>query len=214
MPSYILVRSAFAFAVGLAVTVPAYSSAISAEGERLARVLDELDVEAHWPAGVHVKWQTGVPDGGHVSAEGKHTHCSAFAAAAAQRLGIYLLRPPEHGQVLLANAQYDWLPNEGAQQGWEPVAGAIEAQRRANRGDLVVAAYRNRHDDKPGHIAIVHPSAKSDAAVRAEGPQITQAGSINYRSTSLQQGFAGHSAAWSNGEVRYFAHRVDWSAVH
>ena len=25
-----------------------------------------------------------------------HTHCSAFTAAAAMRLGIYLLRPPEH----------------------------------------------------------------------------------------------------------------------
>jgi hypothetical protein len=175
---------------------------------RVAAAIDSMDVEHRWPAGVHVDWETGVPDGQRESNLGKHTHCSAFVAAAAKRLGIYILRPPDHPQTLLANAQYRWLAAAGSAHGWQPVEGAEEAQNRANRGDLVVAAYKNHHDDKPGHIAIVRPSGKNAAAIHAEGPQITQAGGTNYRSTTLVQGFAGHPAAWQDNEVRYYAHTV------
>ena len=72
-----------------------------------------------------------------------------------------------------------------------------------------MAAYRNHHDDKPGHIAIVRPSDKSQTALREEGPQITQAGATNYRSVALRVGFAGHPAAWNRHEVRYYAHAVE-----
>ena len=89
------------------------------------------------------------------------------------------------------------------------VRDGFAAQEAANRGQLVVATYKNHHDDKPGHIAIVRPSDKSREAIRAEGPQVTQAGGTNYRSTSLRQGFAGHPAAWANSEVRYYAHAVN-----
>jgi len=140
---------------------------------------------------------------------GKHTHCSAFVAAAAKRVGIYILRPPEHKQILLANAQYDWLAQEGAAQGWQSLRDAVAAQRHANQGWLVVATYKNHHDDKPGHIAIVRPSDKDLAAIREEGPQITQAGGTNYRSVPLAVGFAGHPAAWGRQEVRFYAHAVD-----
>jgi hypothetical protein len=88
------------------------------------------------------------------------------------------------------------------------VSGPVAAQAQANEGRLVVATYRNHNDDKPGHIAIVRPTDKSESAIRAEGPQITQAGGTNYRSTSLQTGFSGHPAAWGRGEVRYYAHDV------
>jgi hypothetical protein len=90
------------------------------------------------------------------------------------------------------------------------VHNGVEAQALANRGDLVVASYRNHHDDKPGHTAIVRPSDKSDAAILLEGPQITQAGGKNYGSTGLRRGFASHPAAWEKSEVRYYAHAVDW----
>ncbi len=158
---------------------------------------------------MHVHWESGEPDGKAETSAGKHTHCSAFVAAAAKQLGIYILRPPEHKQILLANAQYDWLASQGAQQGWRPVHDEIEAQTLANRGDLVVAVYKNHHDDKPGHIAIVRPSDKSAAAIRSEGPEITQAGGTNYRDTNLRQGFAGHPAAWGQHEVRFYAHAVE-----
>jgi hypothetical protein len=177
--------------------------------QRLAEVIDAMQVEAHWPAGVHVNWETGVPDGEAERGAGKHTHCSAFVAAAAKRVGIYILRPPEHPQLLLANAQVDWLGEQGARHGWQTLSDAVEAQRYANRGYFVVAAYRNHRDDKPGHIAIVRPSDKGDAAIDEEGPQITQAGGTNYLSTTLKQGFAGHPAAWGRREVRFYAHAAD-----
>lgn len=73
----------------------------------------------------------------------------------------------------------------------------------------MVAAYKNRRDEKPGHIAIVRPSDKNAASIRVEGPQITQAGGTNYRSTSLKQGFAGHPRAWERDEIRYYAHAIN-----
>jgi hypothetical protein len=184
------------------------ASPITPKAARLATVIDSLDVQNHWPAGLHVNWETGIPDGKPEVSAGKHTHCSAFAAASAKRLGIYLLRPPEHPQILLANAQSDWLATDGASKGWQALDTDIEAQEYANRGFLVLASYKNHNGDKPGHIAIVRPSDKSDAAIRAEGPQITQAGGTNYQSTSLKQGFAGHPTAWEQREVRYYAHEV------
>ncbi|HUE10864.1 MAG TPA: hypothetical protein VMQ54_07990, partial [Steroidobacteraceae bacterium] len=93
------------------------ASPIEPKGQELAAAVDALEVEAHWPAGVHVDWETGVPDGKPERGIGKHTHCSAFVASAAKKLGIYILRPPEHGQMLLANAQYDWLADQGAAHG-------------------------------------------------------------------------------------------------
>ncbi|MDR3385757.1 MAG: hypothetical protein P4L92_01790 [Rudaea sp.] len=183
---------------------------ISADAGRLVVVLDSMHVEQHWPAGKHVNWETGVPDGKPERTEGRHTHCSAFVASVAKLLHVYILRPPDHGQILLANAQYDWLGAEGMAHGWSSLPDGEQAQLHANRGDLVVAAYRNHHDDKPGHIAIVRPSTKSRHALADEGPQIIQAGSVNYTSTSLEQGFAGHPAAWSGHQVRYYAHAIDW----
>ena len=194
------------FAVMLCFSPIGMTSPIQPQAQKLAATIDALDVEGHWPAGVHVDWETGKPDGKLERGIGKHTHCSAFVAAAAKKLGIYILRPPEHGQMLLANAQYVWLADEGAAHGWLPLGRDIEAQNYANQGYLVVAAYKNHHDDKPGHIAIVRPSDKSESAVQPEGPQITQAGGTNYRSTTLQRGFAGHPAAWERHEVRYYAH--------
>jgi len=194
----------------LAVTAShAFAAGITPAARQIAATIDSLDVEQNWPAGMHVHWETGKPDGKPETSAGRHTHCSAFVAAAAKRLGIYILRPPEHSQILLANAQYEWLESDGARRGWQPLPDGFAAQEAANAGRFVVATYRNRHDDKPGHIAIVRPSDKPREGIRSEGPQVTQAGGTNYRSTSLRQGFAGHPAAWTRGEVRYYAHAVD-----
>jgi hypothetical protein len=180
----------------------------SAAAFQVIKVIDAMRVEEHWIAGIHVNWETGLPDGRAETLEGKHTHCSAFVAAAAKRLGVYILRPPEHGQRLLANAQHEWLAREGAREGWVALAGAIDAQSRANAGDLVVAVYRNHDDDRPGHIAIVRPGDRDPEDIDRDGPLITQAGGHNYRSTTLRQGFSGHPAAWERHEVRFYAHAV------
>lgn len=201
-------------------------AAISERGQKLLIALDNSDVESLWQPGVHVDWETGIADGKPLKGNGKHTHCSAFAAAMAKRLGVYLLRPPEHSPVLLANAQFDWLSAhardlssdielastslQNANDEWFRISDAYQAQSLANGGHFVVAVYRNHYDDRPGHIAIVRPAQKSATEIDEEGPQITQAGGHNYFSTTVKQGFASHPAAWKKQELRYFVHALKW----
>src|SRR5581483_6300918 len=117
---------------------------ITPEGKHLVSVLESMHVEEHWIAGAIVDWKTGDPTGQVAKDNGKHTHCSQFVAAACEKLGIYILRPPEHSAVLLANAQFDWLPGEaGKAAGWTPVADGVAAQDLANRGQIVVAVCQN-----------------------------------------------------------------------
>ncbi len=181
---------------------------ITPEGQHLATVLDSMHVEEHWISGAIVDWRTGDPTGKAVTDNGKHTHCSQFTAAACEKLGIYILRPPEHGAVLLANAQFDWLPTEGREKGWTPVADGVAAQDLANRGQVVVAVCQNADPKKSGHIAIVRPGKKTPQQIAAEGPDVIQAGGTNYNCTSLKRGFANHPDAFPKGEIRFYAHAV------
>jgi hypothetical protein len=182
---------------------------ITPAGERLAATLDSMNVESLWLAHEHVNWETGEPDrGAEYEGPGNHSHCSAFAAAAAKRLGVYLLRPPEHGQLLLANAQAEWLRSAAAQKsGWESVSDMREAQRLANQGNLVLVLFQNPDKHVPGHIAIVRPSAKSLKALQEDGPRIIQAGIHNHVSTNVRIGFQNHPGAWPDG-VLYYVHML------
>jgi hypothetical protein len=179
---------------------------IAPDGQRLAQTLDQMDVEHHWLAGKSVRWRTGEPSDRPVTDAKGHTHCSAFVAAAAAELGIYILRPPQHSAALLANAQYDWLGGEGRKEGWTSVPTGQDAQKLANQGQLVVAVYKSSDPKKPGHIAIVRPCTKSEAKIREEGPQIIQAGKHNYASATLAEGFKQHKGAFRDGRIRFFAH--------
>jgi len=183
-------------------------SAVSPKGRWLAQQLDAFGVEGKWIAGAHIDWRTGLPDGRPEMSPGRHTHCSAFVAAAAEKLGAYILRPPQHSQVLLANAQFEWLGEDGAAAGWRAVPDADAAQSAANAGELVVAAYESHRSDKPGHIAIVRPASRSAAEIAAEGPLVIQAGTSNSSAVSLRDGFAGHPAAWRDHEVAFYAHAI------
>ncbi len=189
-------------------TAPASEEVVSAAGERLASLLDAMEVEKHWLAGRHVSWRTGEPDGRPVGPQGAHSHCSAFVAAASSRLAIPILEPPEHPQILLASAQCGWLRGEGRTRGWLPLRDGLEAQRYANAGNLVVACTRSPDPDEPGHIAIVRPAASTARRIEAEGPQVIQAGVRNWNSTSLKRGFENHPWAWAHGRIRYFAHAL------
>jgi hypothetical protein len=190
----------------LAGAFAADATVVSPKGLRLANALDAMGVEGKWIAGAHIDWETGLPDGRPERMPGRHTHCSAFVASAAKSLGVYILRPPEHGQVLLANAQNEWLAGEGAAQGWRPVSGALEAQTLANSGVLVVASYHSRRDEAPGHIAIVRPTAVTPAEIEAVGPTLIQAGTVNSAAIAAKDGFAGHVRAWRDNAIAYFAH--------
>lgn len=187
---------------------------IAADGQRLTSFLDASGVDHLWVAGWHVDWRTGATDKSEPGGPEAKTHCSAFVAAMADRLGAYILRPPQHPQKLLANAQMGWLVHDGAASGWRPVAGALEAQTLANQGMLVVAAYESPDPHKPGHIAIIRPSLKMLDELQREGPQETQAGATNALSTTIAVGFKHHPGAFEpggGGTIRYYAHSVDWA---
>jgi hypothetical protein len=182
---------------------------VTAAGQHLARVLDGMHVESLWLAHEHVDWRTGRSDqNADYDGPGKSTHCSAFAAAAGLRLGVYMLRPPDHGQVLLASAQTQWFSGGAAQQaGWRPVESMQAAQTLANQGKLVVICYASPNPRRPGHIVIVRPSLKSAAQLATEGPQVIQAAAQNRSSYPAAYSFGAHPGAWPSG-VRIFAHDV------
>jgi hypothetical protein len=180
---------------------------IGPAGVRLAARYDAMDVEHHWLPGRSVDWRTGDPDG-RTSRHTWPTHCNAFVATACERLGVFI---PILG--VGANEQARWLAKDGASQGWREVASPFEAQRLANEGQIVVAAYPSPppHEAKPGHVALVRPSAKSDAEIQEEGPQVVQAGGRNAASTPLKTGFHFHREAWKSADdfqVRFYAHPV------
>ncbi len=191
------------------------------EGLRLAALLDSMNVEALWQRGYHIDWRTGVSEGPPETKPGSHTHCSAFAAAVAERLGIYLLRPPEHGQNWLANAQEQWL-NSPAAIGWRRVGRLSDpgASRRAvalaNQGKLVIAIYFqppletiSGPKELSGHAAIIRPSNKSPELIESEGPDEIQAGMTNHRVVALRDGFRSHKEAWATGAIEYFWHNAN-----
>jgi hypothetical protein len=182
---------------------------ITAAGQRLAQVLDGMNVESLWLAHEHVDWKTGQPDrSADYDGPGRSTHCSAFAAAVGLRLGVYMLRPPEHGQILLASAQTQWFGSGAAQQvGWKPVDSMQAAQTLANQGKLVVICYATPNPRRPGHIVIVRPSLKSAAELALEGPQVIQAATENRSSSPAAYSFGAHPGAWPSA-VQIFAHDV------
>ena len=182
---------------------------IGSDAKKLNQSLDAMHVEEHWIAGAIVDWKTGDPTGKPITDDGKHTHCSQFAASACDRLGIYILRPPEHSAVLLANAQYEWLASEAGQaKGWKAVADGAAALDMANKGLIVVAVCKNPDPKKSGHIAIIRPGSRTPEELAADGPNIVQAGGHNYNIGRLKKGFANHPGAFANGEIRFFEHAL------
>lgn len=188
--------------------------AITKQGAQLSGFLDASHVDQLWLPHQHVLWRSGKPNP-LFPGYSKGTHCSAYAAAMAMRLHVPLLHPPEHGQRDLANAQYEWLQTQGPAQGWQSVD-FIKAQSLANQGWLVLAVFENPDTARPGHIAVIRPSDKSQAALAQEGPQEAQAGEQNDTDTDIAQGFAHHRGAWvpgGGGGVRFFAHPIGWARI-
>jgi hypothetical protein len=207
--SFIIASGITAVAATLGAQPNPCCGIISPAGDRLASFLDGMQVESLWLANEHVNWETGKPDrGGEYEGPGRHTHCSAFAAAAAKRLGVYLLRPPEHGQSLLSNAQAEWVAGpEGRKEGWRPVSEMHKAQHLANAGNLILVIYENPDRHAPGHCAIVRPSEKSAHALEENGPETIQAGEHNHNKTNVRIGFENHPGAFPSG-VRYYIHSL------
>ncbi len=183
---------------------------IDSNGMKLKRFYSSLNVEHLWLAGNHINWETGEAD----KPGAKHntkTHCSAFAAAACKKLGIYILCPPQHPQGLLANAQFEWLKtNEAADDGWKKITDAdiysiyARAQEYADKGYVVIAIYKNPEKNKPGHAAFVMPENMTMSKIKEDGPEEIQAGANNYDSTCLRIGFEHHIKEWPESKIVFY----------
>jgi len=193
----------------LVIQAVRWSARRAGPADELWKRLEAMDVEKLWLPGAIVDWKTGLPTGQPFTDSPKrHTHCSQFVAAASFRLGVPLLRPPEHSPVGLANAQNDWLDSDaGRKAGWVRLKDGAEAQSLANEGRLVLASVKNPDPKRAGHIAIVRPGNKDAAALASEGPDIMQAGGTNFLRTSLKRGFANHPKEYD--QIAFHAHVVE-----
>jgi len=201
---------ALAFLTGAVAAQPCCGP-ITPAARHLSEILDASNVEGLWLARDHVNWETGVRDRDTdaVSNGRVATHCSAFVAAMGERLGVYVLRPPEHGLALLANAQNEWLGSEEARvRGWRRVTDAQGAQTLANQGKLVVISYASPDPRRPGHIVIVRPADKPDADFARDGPDVIQAGIVNHNKWAAASAFARPAGTWP-AAVSFFAHDLD-----
>ena len=183
-------------------------TAVDKKGEDLKNFYLSLHVEDLWIASYHVNWETGVADKPDATS-GNHTHCSAFAAAACKRLNIYLLRPPEHKQILLSNAQYDWLSTQNAiAAGWQPVSGRHlyeEVQALANSGHVVIAICKNPDGSKPGHVTLIMPTEMTKDKLTESGPEMIMAGTHNFNKISLKAAFKSHlNDQWPEHVVSFY----------
>ena len=153
--------------------------AITPNGQRLLQRLDASGVDHLWLPHKHVNWETGEID---ITRDGRPsaTHCSAFAAAFAKQLGIYILRPPEHSPMLLANAQMRWLSFDGASAGWRRLPNSAAAQQGANLGNLVVAVFENP-DRAPAGPHRRHPSRHAGRCTAGRGGPRRHAGRRHQR---------------------------------
>jgi hypothetical protein len=196
-----------------ALAIPAAAQSccgpITPDGQRLVQRLDASGVDHLWLPYKHVNWETGEIDTD-PHARPAATHCSAFVASFAKQLGVYILRPPEHSPVLLANAQMRWLTTDGTPAGWRRLPDPAAAQRSANQGNLVVAVYENPDRHRPGHIAFIRPGQPDAARLAADGPDVTQAGATNAIALPLRRAFSHHRGAWPD-EINYFEHALAWS---
>jgi hypothetical protein len=174
-------------------------------------------------AGALALWQAWAPEGsaaepsccGPISSQGRRLEAVLDGMnveslwLAHEHIGVYMLRPPEHGQILLANAQAEWFRATGGKgNGWREVRTAREAQSLANQGNLVVVVYESPDPHKPGHVAIIRPAHRLERLLEQNGPEIIQAGQKNYLKTSAKVGYQAHPGAWPDG-VRYYSHSIE-----
>ncbi len=189
---------------GEATAGTATPNAVTTNGLLLNAYLDSFQVTNFWLDGYSVNWLTGATNGnGPNMTIGTASHCSAFAPAVAELLGIYLLRPPQESNVDLANAQAQWFVTNA--DGWYPIDSMIDAQHQANTGVLVMGSYYSTSGS--GHIAVLRASTRTDASVYSYGPEECQSGESNYGDTNAVTGFNQHPGAFPNN-IYWYGHTV------
>jgi hypothetical protein len=112
-------------------------------------------------------------------ANGK-TYCTFFAGDVAHAMGA--TAPPPN--QLNGNGYADWLKTGGPDKGWKAVS-PEEAQKMANSGKPVLAAWNNPTVGASGHVAVIRPG-KYDPK---QGPAMAQAGGTNFENKHAADGF-------------------------
>ena len=172
----------------------------------LLQFLNSLRVDQYWLVGTSVNFLTGAAGGtGPNMTIGTDSHCSAFAASAANLLGIYMLRPPQASDVNLANNQADWFPTNT--NGWFLISSALNAQHMVNTGLLAIASYKASSGS--GHIVMLRPSTRPDSDITTYGPEECQSGDTNYYDTNVMSGFGEHPGAFPNNII-YYGHTMTY----
>jgi hypothetical protein len=120
------------------------------------------------------------------------THCNAAATRISTKMGAPI-------PAMLANAQHEWLGSAAGQAAGFEKSDAVEAQRLADQGALVVASWFNptkwkdehgvEHDGH-GHIAIGMPS------LGEPGIWVAAAGQANFTRTQIQHSFGPIAPDW------------------
>jgi hypothetical protein len=119
-----------------------------------------------------------------------NTYCNIFASDVTRAMGAeiphYALNSQGKTVELDANATNKWLNGPAAKrEGWRPVT-AAEAQSYANKGIPAVASWYNK--GSIGHIGVIRPE-RSTETITSRGPRMAQAGSTNFNSGHVKDGF-------------------------
>lgn len=189
---------------GTSAALEVSTNVITPQGFMLLSFLDSLRVDQYWLVGTSVNFLTGAAGGtGPNMTIGTDSHCSAFAASAANLLGIYMLRPPQASDVNLANNQADWFATNT--DGWFLIPSALNAQHMVNTGLLAIASYKASSGS--GHIVILRPTTRTDSDINTYGPEECQSGDTNYYDTNVVNGFGEHPGAFPNN-INYYGHAL------
>jgi len=202
--------SALRVASSWAEVTPATNNTTAvAQAAMLSSFMSALQVNNYWQEGYTVNWRTGSTNlPGQNMTDGTATHCSAYAAAVADLMGVYILRQPAASDINLANNQAIWLATNTV--GWYLVSNMPAAQHLVNTGALVVASYYNpANPDASGHIAVLRPSNRTDASVNTLGPEESQSGDLNSTDTNCYAGFYTEPGAFPNS-VLFYAHNISY----
>lgn len=206
-------------------SINAQAENISDTAKKNLEIINSLNVESKWQKGNIVNCKTGETlleeTEKYNSPKLKRlTHCSCFAYAVSKALGLpnkALLPHPENDTELvpaLSNKQAEWLETEGIKNGWNYIKtenredGFIQAQKFSNQGYFVIAIYKNANLKRAGHIAVIIPSSKDIEKIKLEGPDIAQAGTINFSCGSLRKGFKNKKNAFKNNEIKFYYYKV------
>ena len=150
-----------------------------------------------WDSSKRVSFPNGVPSDDISLPLGDHS--GVFVASLLEKLGAYILRPPESTQSLLIEAQNKWL-HEQSNIGYNYVylgsnyISSLSSQNLANQGYIVIASSQN-------HIAIVYPTNTTDESIQLNGAYVTGIGLQNTISTTCVNAFG---SDFYNNDIDYF----------